>query len=345
MLKAYFYNMTKVAIVVLNWNGRKFLEAFIPGILDNLPDYAELIIADNQSTDDSITFLKNNYPKLKLVINDSNGGFAKGYNDALKRIDAEYYVLLNSDIEIKSRWIEPIIDLMESDKSIGICQPKIKDQKDPEMFEYAGAAGGYIDSLGFPFCRGRIFQDLEEDKGQFNDTKQIFWASGAAMFIRSKIYHDLGGLDEDFFAHMEEIDLCWRTQNAGYKVYYCGDSEVYHVGGGTLPKKNPRKAYLNFRNNLAMLVKNSPARLFFPRLFLKMILDGVAAIKFLLEGDFGQFKAVFNAHMSFYKEFVSNWNKRKKLKQLDYSVLPVYKNSIVLKHYLKGVKRFDELDF
>lgn len=335
--------MTKVAIVVLNWNGKDYLEKFIPGILNHLPTYAQLIIADNNSTDDSISFLKNNYPELKLVINKENGGFAKGYNDALKKVEAEYFVLLNSDIEIKSNWIEPIFELMESDKSIAICQPKIKDQKNPDKFEYAGAAGGFIDFLGFPYCRGRVFQEIEVDHGQYNDVKQIFWATGAAMFVRSEVYHELGGLDEDFFAHMEEIDFCWRAQNAGHKVYYNGHSEVYHVGGGTLPKKNPRKAYLNFRNNLAMLVKNSPARHFFSRLFVKMILDGVAAIKFLFEGDTGQFKAVFDSHISFYKDFSKNMKKRKSLKQLTYWELPVLRKSIVLKHYLLRNKSFDEI--
>ena len=337
--------MSKVAIVVLNWNGKHFLERFIPGILDHLPDYAELIIADNCSTDDSVDFLKENYPSLRLVINQENGGFAKGYNDALKEIDSEYYVLLNSDIEIKSDWIEPIYELMESDKHIGICQPKIEDQKNPDLLEYAGSGGGYIDYLGFPFCRGRIFQDIEEDKGQFNDIKQIFWATGAAMFIRSNVYHELNGLDEDFFAHMEEIDLCWRAQNAGHKVFYNGASEVYHVGGGTLPKKNTRKAYLNFRNNLAMMVKNSPKKNFYPRLFFKMILDGIAAFKFLLEGDFGQFKAVFKAHTTFYKEFRKNLKKRKELNQKDYKDLPVYSKSIVKKYYLNSVKLFEKLNW
>ena len=337
--------MSKVAIVVLNWNGKHFLEQFIPGILSHLPEYTELIIADNCSTDDSIDFVKQHYPNLRLVINKENGGFAKGYNDALKVIEADYYVLLNSDVEIKSNWIEPIYELMESDSSIGICQPKVKDQKNQDLLEYAGAAGGYIDYLGFPFCRGRIFQDLEKDSGQFNDIKQIFWATGAAMFIRSNVYHDLNGLDEDFFAHMEEIDLCWRAQNAGHKVYYNGLSEVYHVGGGTLPKKNPRKAYLNFRNNLVMMVKNSPRKNFYLRLLFKMILDGVAALKFFLEGDFGQFKAVFNSHLSFYKDFGKNMKKRKKLNQKDYKYLPVYNKSIVKKYYLGNIKLFEKLNW
>lgn len=335
--------MTKIAIVILNWNGKSWMEKFLPGVLKHLPDYAQLIVADNKSTDDSISFLEKTYPQIELIINEENDGFAKGYNDALKKVKAEYYVLLNSDIEIKSNWIEPIIDFMESNSDVAICQPKILDQKKSEYFEYAGAAGGFIDYLGFPFCRGRIFQELEKDNGQFNDTKQIFWCTGAAMFIRSEVYHELKGFDESFFAHMEEIDLCWRAQNLGYKVFYKGDAEVFHVGGGTLPKHNPRKAYLNFRNNLFMLVKNWPSKNFYPKLLFKLILDGIAAIKFLIEGDFGQFKAVFNSHIALYKNLRTLIKQRKSIPKTN-NKLPIYNKSIVLEHFVKGKSMFSELD-
>ena len=335
--------MSKVAIVILNWNGKGFLEKFLPGVLEFLPENAELIIADNCSTDDSVSFMKEKYPQVRLIINNENGGFAKGYNDALKHVDSEYYVLLNSDIEIKSDWINPVISFMDSHPEVAICQPKILDQKHPELLEYAGAAGGYIDYLGFPFCRGRIFQELEKNNDQFNDQREIFWCTGAAMFIRSKVYHDVKGFDESFFAHMEEIDMCWRVLNKGHKIYYNGESEVFHVGGGTLPKNNPRKAYLNFRNNLFMLVKNWPKKNFYPKLLFKLCLDGIAATKFLFEGDFGQFKAVFNSHMALYGNFKRLLKIRKELEHTE-SKLPVYPKSIVLEHFLKGKKRFEELD-
>ena len=245
--------MTKTAVVILNWNGKKFLEQFLPYVIKHSSSDAEVIVADNASNDDSVEFLKNNYPEIQIINNNENGGFSKGYNEALSKIDAEYYVLLNSDIEVTENWIKPIIDLMDSDKSIAVCQPKLRSYHQKEMFEYAGAAGGFIDKYGYPFCRGRIFNSIEVDNGQYDDTCEVFWATGAAMFVRAELYHKFGGLDNDFFAHMEEIDFCWRLKNEGYKIMYCADSVVYHVGGGTLPKNSSRKTFLNFRNNFNLL--------------------------------------------------------------------------------------------
>ena len=253
----------KVAVVILNWNGKSFLEKFLPSVFACNSSYAEIIVADNASTDDSVSFLKSKYPQIKIIQNSSNGGFAKGYNDALKLVEAEYYVLLNSDVEVTPNWIDSVIQLMDTDKSIAACQPKIRAFDDKKSFEYAGAGGGFIDKYGYPFCRGRILDTLEEDKGQYNDVREVFWATGACLFVRSECYHKVNGFDEDFFAHMEEIDLCWRLKNLGYKIMYSPNSTVFHVGGGTLNKTSPKKTYLNFRNNLILLCKNHPPKYFF----------------------------------------------------------------------------------
>lgn len=337
--------MTEVAVVILNYNGQKFLKQFLPGVLTYLPDYAKVIVIDNNSSDQSINILKNDFPEVELIILEENTGFTGGYNNGLQKVQAKYYVLLNSDIEIKSSWIEPIYELMESDEQIAICQPKILDQKKNDSFEYAGAAGGYIDYLGYPFCRGRVFQELETDDGQYNDIHDIFWCTGAAMFVRAEVYHELGGLDSDFFAHMEEIDFCWRTQLSGRKIKYVGQSAVYHVGGGTLPKNNPRKAYLNFRNNLVMLVKNWPRKWLFTKLFWRLCLDGIAGVKFFVEGDFQQTKAVIQAHFYIYRNWRSIWRKRRN-NPFPKDALPetTYSKSIVWQHYVKGKSKFSELD-
>src|ERR1700761_629824 len=248
-----------IAIVILNYNGRGYLEQFLPFVTANTCPGGEVIIADNASTDDSLAFLKENYPGLRVIVLDRNYGFAGGYNMALQQVQSDYYVLLNSDVEVTPGWLEPIVGLMESDPAIGACQPKIRMFAHRELFEYAGAAGGWLDYLGYPFARGRIFDVCETDNGQYDQAEPIFWASGAALFIRAGLYHEMGGLDTYFFAHQEEIDLCWRIQLAGHKIYSCPQSVVYHVGGGTLPKGNERKVFLNFRNNLIMMVKNMPA--------------------------------------------------------------------------------------
>lgn len=333
--------MVKVAVVILNWNGKTFLEKFLPSVEQNLPQYAEIFVADNASSDDSVSFLKEHYPKVRLVINSDNGGYAKGYNDALSQINAEYYILLNSDIEVSPHWIEPIIELMDQDANIAACQPKILSFHQKTHFEYAGAGGGYIDKYGYPFCRGRIFQELEEDLGQYDDVKEVFWASGACMFVRSEVYHQLGGLDNDFFAHMEEIDFCWRAKNEDYQIYYHPQSVVYHVGGGTLPKNNPRKTYLNFRNNFFLLYKNLESKNMVVVFFWRLILDGIAGLKFLLDGSFQDTKAVFRAHFHFYAALGELKRKRKKLKQN--SVSHVYQRNIVYEHFIKKIVKFDHL--
>lgn len=334
--------MTKVAVVILNFNGRKFLEEFLPTVIGRSKNAAEVWVADNRSTDDSVEFMRKNFPDVNLIINDENGGFSKGYNDALANISAEYYVLLNSDIEVTDNWIQPVIDLMDADKTIGACQPKILSYYEKESFEYAGAAGGFIDKHGYPFCRGRVFQVLEKDHGQYNDATEVFWATGACMFVRSEVYHQLGGLDEDFFAHMEEIDFCWRLKNNDYKVMVCPKSVVYHIGGGTLPKSSARKTYLNFRNNFSLLYKNLPSNRLFKVLALRLILDGLAGVKFLTEGHFGDFTAVIKAHFYFYKNLGSLKRKRKTLSQKQVSL--IYQGNIAMDHYLRGVKYFSQLD-
>jgi GT2 family glycosyltransferase len=320
--------MTKVAVVILNYNGRKYLETFLPSVIEHSVGY-EIIVADNASTDDSVSFLKNTYPTIKILQNTTNQGFAEGYNTALKQISAEYYILLNSDVEVTYNWIQPIIDLMDSNKSTAACQPKIKSFNEKTHFEYAGAAGGYIDWLGYPFCRGRVFDAYEEDLGQYNDTKEIFWATGACMFVRADTFHQIGGFDANFFAHMEEIDLCWRMKNAGNKIYYCSDSSVFHVGGGTLHKSNPRKTFLNYRNGLAMLYKNLPTNQIFFTILLRLILDGISGIKLLLGGSFSDFFAIIKAHFAFYAMIPKL--KRKSPKQVSL----IYQKSIVWEYFIK----------
>lgn len=332
----------KVAVVILNWNGKKFLQQFLPFVLKYNPHYSEVIIADNASTDDSIEFLQKNYPELKIIQNEINGGYAKGYNDALIQIDAEYYVLLNSDIEVSPQWIEPVIELMDAEPLIAACQPKLRSFYEREKFEYAGAAGGFITMYGYPFCRGRIFQSLETDKGQYDDVTEIFWATGACMFVRASIFNEVGGLDEDFFAHMEEIDLCWRFKNCGYKIMFCPDSVVYHIGGGTLPKKSSQKTYLNFRNNFYMLYKNLPSEYLWKVFVVRFLLDGIAGLKFLLEGGFDDFLAVIKAHWHFYKNFWLMHTKRKLLSQK--KVSKIYMGSIVHGYFLGKLKEFNDLD-
>jgi GT2 family glycosyltransferase len=332
--------MDKVAVVILNWNGKSFLEKFLPSVITH-SSAASIIVADNNSTDNSIVFLKENYPAIRIIEIPENGGYSKGYNIALSQVESEYYILLNSDIEVTPNWIEPVIKLMDSDPSIAACQPKILDFNNRDNFEYAGAAGGYLDYLGYPFCRGRLFNTLEKDHGQYNDIREIFWATGACMFVRAKDFHSVGGLDDDFFAHLEEIDLCWRLKSNGHKIYYCGESKVYHVGGGTLNKINPRKTFLNFRNSLFMLYKNLKPGYLILLIFSRLVLDGVAGIKFLLEGSGKHTWAVVQAHFAFYSALPALNKKRKlnKLRNLDFK--EVYKRSIVIEYYLKRKTIFD----
>ena len=335
--------MKKVAVVILNYNGRKFLEQFLPNLIANCdPAISEVIVADNASTDDSIAFMREHFPSIRLIINGSNGGFATGYNLALRQVEAEYYVLLNSDIEVAPHWIEPVIELMDSDPKIAACQPKILSYYHREQFEYAGACGGFIDKYGYPFCRGRVFQTLENDEGQYDTPMEVFWATGACMFVRAGLYHQMGGLDDSFFAHMEEIDLCWRLKNAGFKVFCCPQSKVYHIGGGTLPKNSPRKTYLNFRNNLSLLFKNLPEGHVAPVIAYRIVLDWVAAAKFLCEGCFADSRMVFKAHFDFYRRIKSLKESRKTAQHK--TVNCIYQHNIVFENILRGKKKFTDFD-
>ncbi len=333
--------MSKTAVVILNWNGRSYLERFLPMLIDRTPN-AEVIVADNASSDDSVDFMKQFYPEITLIINDANYGFAGGYNAALKQVDADYYVLLNSDIEVGEHWLEPLLETMESDNTIAACQPKIMDYYNRNMFEYAGAAGGFIDKNGFPFCRGRIFNTIEEDTGQYDDFRDIFWASGACLFVRADVYHQLGGLDFDFFAHMEEIDFCWRLHNHGKRVVFVPQSKVYHIGGGTLPKKSSRKTYLNFRNNYLLLYKNLPKGKVFMTLTKRLFIDWIAAFTFLIQGNVNDFAAVFKAQMNTYFSFFKHTSKRKL--NPGFSLNYIYPRSIIFEYHLKKKKKFSQLD-
>lgn len=299
-----------IAVVVLNWNGRALLEQFLPSVI-RFSEEANIYVADNASTDDSIALLKEKFPQVKIIQNKENGGFAKGYNDALTKLNEDIFVLLNSDVEVTENWLKPIIKIFKNQPKTAAIQPKILDFKRKNYFEYAGAAGGFIDKYGYPFCRGRIFDSLEEDHGQYNDDVPIFWASGACMIIRKEVYWEAGALDEDFFAHQEEIDLCWRIHNLGYQIKSCGNSTVYHVGGATLDSMNPRKTFFNFRNSLYMLLKNVPAPNVYGILFIRMLLDGVAGMKFIIEGKFSHFYAILKAHAGFYLNFNKIRSKRK----------------------------------
>jgi GT2 family glycosyltransferase len=335
-----------IAVVILNWNGKSYLEQFLPGVLQYSKDVATVYVADNASTDDSVDYVQQHFPDVKVVVNESNGGFAKGYNDALKRIEADYYVLLNSDIEVTPNWITPVIDLMQTDESITACQPKILAHGRKEYFEHAGAAGGFIDKNGFPFCRGRIFNTVEKDEAQYNDTTEVFWATGACLFIKANVYHKFDGLDEDFFAHMEEIDLCWRMKNAGHKIMYCPDAVVYHVGGGTLNYMSPQKTYLNFRNNLFLIYKNYQQSSLFLKIMKRLIIDGIAGAKFFFGGQFKHTWAVIKAHFHFYGKLGSMRKKRKALlaKNNTPNNNGLYKGSIISDHFLKGKKEYHLLD-
>lgn len=305
----------KTAIVILNWNGQKLLEQFLPSVVNFSLDEATIYIADNASTDDSVSYVKTHFPSVKIIKNSQNGGYSKGYNDALQAIDADIYCLLNSDVEVTENWLKPITEAFKNDINTAIIQPKLLDFKEKTKFEYAGAGGGFIDVFGYPYCRGRIFNYLETDHGQFDDETEIFWASGACLFIRSKVYHEVGGLDEDYFAHQEEIDLCWRTQNLGYKVKYVGASSVYHVGGATLKETNPHKTFLNFRNSLLNVVKNVPKERFLFVIFSRLLLDGIAGLKFIIELRPIHTLAIIKAHISLYKNLIKFLKKRKRLQK------------------------------
>ncbi len=332
--------MVKTAIVILNWNTRKHLETFLPSLLKYSisPEY-KIFVADNASTDDSIPFLKNNYPEIELIQLDKNYGFAEGYNKALSQVNAEYYIILNSDIEVTENWLQPLVSLLECDRSIAACMPKIKSYFNRDSFEYAGAAGGYIDKYGYPFCKGRIFDTLEKDNGQYDGIFEVFWATGACLAVKAKVFKQLGGFDSFFFAHQEEIDLCWRMQTAGYKIYCTTNSVVYHLGGGTLPKSNPFKTYLNFRNNLIMLYKNLPANIRFRIIFIRLLLDGIAAVKLLFGANPAELLSVLKAHFQFYRYVFTN----KPLKSTNTLPSIIYKKSIVFQYYFRKNKLYSAI--
>jgi len=338
----------KVSVVILNWNGRKFLQKFLPSIIkySSYP-WSEIIVADNGSVDNSREVVEKEFPSVKYLQLDRNYGFAEGYNRAFSQIESDYYLLLNSDVEVTENWLIPLIECMESDVSVGACHPKILQLDHPEKFEYAGAAGGFIDSFGYPFCRGRIIDIQEDDKGQYDHSIPVFWASGAAILVRSSVWRKMEGFDRDFYAHMEEIDLCWRMKNQGYKIMVCSSSRVYHLGGGSLAYGNPRKIYLNFRNNLFLLYKNLPEGKLYTILFSRMILDGIAALQFLLTGQFSAFRKVFEAHLSFYKNKSSLKSKRRELllKVTAVNHPEIYKGSIVWDFFIRGRKKFSDLNF
>jgi GT2 family glycosyltransferase len=339
---------TKVAIVILNWNGCSYLERYLPPLLKySPPEISKIYVADNHSTDSSVEFLETNYPEIGLIRFPCNYGFAKGYALALPQIQAKYYVLLNSDVEVTENWLGPIIDMMDRNEEIAAAMPKMLSFHDRDKFEYAGAGGGFIDRYGYPFCRGRILTKIEIDKGQYNDTCEIFWASGACMFLRSEAYSRTGGLDGDFFAHMEEIDLCWRLKRLGYKIYFCGESKVYHVGGGTLPNDNPRKLYYNYRNSLFLLFKNITTVQFLTVFLPRMLLDGISALAYLAQGKGHFFMSVVRAHLRFYINLWMLVNKRRIFNRIidKKQVQQVYPGSIVFSFFIKGNKRFDQLDF
>jgi len=332
----------KIAVLILNWNGRALLERFLPSVVGFNADNSDVYVIDNASTDDSLDYISKHFQSVKTIVFKENYGFAKGYNKALECIPHEYALLLNSDVRVSENWIEPLYNFLESHCEYVACQAKILDEKKETHFEYAGACGGYIDRFGYPFCRGRIFDSLEEDKGQYNTIKDVFWASGAALFIRRKEYIEAGGLDASFFAHQEEIDLCWRLLNKGHKIACIPQSKVYHLGGASLDKAHPRKTFLNFRNNLVMLLKNLPFYAL-PLILFRLLLDGIAGLKYLSEGKFKHCLAIIKAHFSFYSRIPRVLFKRKKTRKIDPSIK--YKGSILVDYYLKRNKNFKNLRF
>jgi GT2 family glycosyltransferase len=335
--------MSIIAVVVLNYNGKSHLEKFLPSVVSNSGN-VQIIVADNGSSDGSIDFIKKNFPIVRIIDNGSNLGFCGGYNRALNNVEADYFVLLNNDVEVTPNWISPLHQLLDKNPSIAAAQPKILSYNAKDHFEYAGAGGGLIDTLAYPFCRGRIFDTVEKDTGQYNDTVPVFWATGACMIIRSSWYRKFGGLDEDFFAHMEEIDLCWKLKRARQQVYYCGDSTVYHVGGGTLAAGNPRKTYYNFRNGLALMLKHFSLGQLLWKLPLRIVLDWVAAVRFLL-GSPQEFAAVIKAHFYVLLHLGRIFSKRRELKKIveGYEAGEVYRGVVIVDYFLKGRKTFLQL--
>ena len=351
MEKTQKYNL-KVAVVILNYNGLEHLQNYLPSITKYLPEYASLFVADNGSTDGSVAYLRQHLDDLTLICLERNTGYAGGYNNALNQIEAEYYYLINSDVEFVDEGLTEMVNFLDQHADFAACQPKIRSMTRRHDFEYAGAAGGWLDQLGYPFCRGRILDVDEPDHGQYDQVARIFWATGAALLIRAEDFHFVGGFDPDFFAHMEEIDLAWRLQRMGKHIAVIPGSQVFHLGGGTLDYTSPRKTFLNFRNSLFILVKNERGHVLPALLFLRLILDGVAAIRFILQGDFGNFKAIWKAHMHLYRTLGKMWKKRKNFLRLlnDHHIDERialdgrYRGSIVWDYYIRGKNKFSELN-
>lgn len=337
--------MKKIAIVILNWNGAHMMRTYLPTVIKNSPE-AEVIIADNASSDDSLKMLASDFPEIRTIVLDKNYGFAEGYNKAFKQVEAEYYLLLNSDVDVPEGWLAPLLDFMESHPKAAACQPKLRAIKDRDSFEYAGAAGGFIDKYGYPFCRGRIFETVEKDHGQYDRNMEILWATGACMMVRSKDYWDAGGLDGRFFAHNEEIDLCWRIRLLGRKIYCVTDSVAFHLGGGTLPKGNPRKTFLNFRNNLTMLYKNLPDSELHHVMRIRFFLDWLAAFQMLILGrSLGDFKAVIQGRREFnrWKHDFDNDRKHIQTTRKVNRIPEIFEKSLLWQYYAKGKKLFSQL--
>ncbi|PVH25085.1 glycosyltransferase family 2 protein [Sphingobacterium corticibacter] len=335
-------NYPQVAVVILNWNGRYFLEKFLPSVFNSSYPNLSFVLGDNASTDDSVAFVRECYPTIKIIENGSNKGFAGGYNAVLEQVDADYFVLLNSDVEVTEKWIEPVIEMLERNANMAAAQPKIRALHERSKFEHAGASGGFIDAYGYPFCRGRILSHTEEDTGQYDNSIDVFWATGAALFIKADAWRASGGFDADFFAHMEEIDLCWRLKRMGFRIGVCPSSVVYHVGGGTLNASNPKKTFLNFRNNLMMLQKNLPFWTACRVIFVRLWLDLFALIQFLLKGKFGDAWAISRAHQEFFWYFFRTASKRKKLLG-PFFEHGIYKGLIVSAYYFGDKKKFSSL--
>lgn len=333
----------KVAIVILNWNGRFFLEKYLPYVYNSTYPNIEFIVGDNASTDDSIAFIQREYPTIRVIANNSNLGYAGGYNEVLRQVTADYYVLLNSDVEVTPDWIEPVIQLLESRPDMAAAQPKIRSVLRRGQFEHAGAAGGYVDRYGFPFCRGRILHGVEQDNGQYDDTREVFWASGAALFIKRPCWDAVDGFDDDFFAHMEEVDLAWRLKLSGYRIGYCPESVVYHVGGGTLNASNPQKTFLNFRNSLYVLQKNLPFFAAVWTIFARMWIDLVALLHFMSLGKFGDAWAISRAHQHFFINIAKTARKRKKYTTVFQSA-GLYRGSVIWAFYILGKTVFQKLN-
>lgn len=333
-----------VALVLLNWNGLKHLQAYLPQVVEQTKNQAAIVVIDNGSTDYSIDWISKHFPAIEVIRNKKNLGFAGGYNEGLKQVKADIYVLMNTDVVPEENYLEPVLNLLQKDAEISACQPKIKSLTHPKHFEYAGAAGGFIDPDGYTFCRGRIFDTIEPDEGQYDDTREIFWASGACLFIRATDFHEAGGFDSDFFAHMEEIDLCWRLKNTGKKIYYCAESTVYHLGGGTLNYENKHKAFLNFRNNLFLLYKNYRGKNLFGKLMKRLLLDGAAAFKFLVTGQPKMIGVILRAHFSFYSHLGVMRGKRKSVKIKTPNNKGIYTRSILWNYFWLKKRKFTDLE-